>query len=452
MGDKMARVALIGDNSIEYVNALLDIWNAGDCAVLIDWRIPFQTAHEMMIEANVSKCYIESKVFSKIRTEDCQTLTFEVYNNDTTTAKELPASVYEKFHAKYSSDEAVVIYSSGTTGKSKGIVLSHYAISTNADAILDYMELEDDDCIYIVKSLTHSSTLTGELLVALKSNTRLIVASTIVPPRFVINNIIKYEVTTICLNPILLQMYSEEFQRKECKYSIPSLKTIYVSGSILNNKVYDLSHDTFKEVAIYNVYGLSEAGPRVAAQRSDCCKSNSVGVPISGVDVVIVDNNGNRLRNGECGIIHVNTLSRYLYYIFGSEKFNSLYKGWLNTGDIGYFDQNQELHIIDRIDDVINIAAHKVYPSDVEKLIMEVPSILDCAVSRCTVNDAEVIGCLYVSDKDCTIDIVHRLRETLMQYDIPKKYLRVESIPHNSRGKVDRKEVSDFLSEDRLKG
>ena len=148
----MARVALIGDNSIEYVSTLLDIWNAGDCAVLIDWRIPFQTAHEMMIEANVSKCCIESKVFSKIRTEDYPSLTFEVYNNDTTTAKELPKSVYKKFRENYSVDEAVVIYSSGTTGKSKGIVLSHYAISTNADAILDYMELKDDDSIYIVKS------------------------------------------------------------------------------------------------------------------------------------------------------------------------------------------------------------------------------------------------------------------------------------------------------------
>lgn len=75
----MARIALIGDNSIEYVNVLLDIWNSGDCAVLIDWRIPFQTAYEMMIEANVSKCYIERRIFSKINAEDYSQLQFEVY-------------------------------------------------------------------------------------------------------------------------------------------------------------------------------------------------------------------------------------------------------------------------------------------------------------------------------------------------------------------------------------
>lgn len=62
----MSRVALICENSVEYVNTLLDIWNAGDCAVLIDWRIPFQTAVEMMNEANVHKCYIEKNNLIKI--------------------------------------------------------------------------------------------------------------------------------------------------------------------------------------------------------------------------------------------------------------------------------------------------------------------------------------------------------------------------------------------------
>ena len=59
----MNRVALIGENSVEYVNVLLDIWNNGDCAVLLDWRIPFETAVKMMVEANVTRCYIESGKF-----------------------------------------------------------------------------------------------------------------------------------------------------------------------------------------------------------------------------------------------------------------------------------------------------------------------------------------------------------------------------------------------------
>ena len=86
----MARVALIGDNSVEYINALIDIWNNGDCAVLIDWKVPFQTAYEMMKEAEVSKCYIENRVFDRINSSSFPLLQFEVYINNTTSAMELP--------------------------------------------------------------------------------------------------------------------------------------------------------------------------------------------------------------------------------------------------------------------------------------------------------------------------------------------------------------------------
>ena len=58
----MSRVALIGENSVVYVSILLDIWNNGDCAVLLDWRIPFATLYRLMLEANVTKCYIERRI------------------------------------------------------------------------------------------------------------------------------------------------------------------------------------------------------------------------------------------------------------------------------------------------------------------------------------------------------------------------------------------------------
>ncbi|MCI8372837.1 MAG: long-chain fatty acid--CoA ligase [Lachnospiraceae bacterium] len=106
------------------------------------------------------------------------------------------------------------------------------------------------------------------------------------------------------------------------------------------------------------MYGLSEAGPRVASQRKGC-RGTSVGYAIKGVDIAIVDNQGNILSTNEYGIIHVHTLSRFSGYISGFEKQVSLYKGWLNTGDVGYWDENGELHIVDRIDDVMIIDSHK---------------------------------------------------------------------------------------------
>lgn len=440
----MARIALIGDNSIEYVKVLLDIWNAGDCAVLIDWRIPFQTAYEMMIEANVSKCYIERRIFSKINTKDYLTLQFEVYDNNTATAKELPTDIYEKFHENYSRNEAIIIYSSGTTGKSKGAILSHYAINTNADAIMEYMKLSHNDCIYMVKTISHLSSITGELLTALKSRTKIIIGPVVVPPRIILNNVQKFDVTDICLNPTILRFIVDECNRKE--YNISSLHNIYVHGAKTDTKLSEKAKTMFSGINIYCEYGLTEAGPRVTSQKVNDSHNESDGLPISGVHITIIGDNGLPSNTGVKGIIHVKTPSIYSGYVCGEEKHKSLYDDWLNTGDVGYIDNAGELHVVDRIDDVINIGAHKVYPSDVEKLILGNNNISACVVSKCTYNGTEMIGCLYVSDNDCALGIMQQLKTKLMPYEIPKRYVRVSAIPCNMRGKVNRSEVSRILS------
>lgn len=438
----MSRVALIGENSIEYISALLDIWNDGNCAVLLDWRIPFETATRMMREADVSRCYIEKNILEKLETNLPKTIEFICYGRSGNAAQELPRELYRKFNENYSIDEAVVIYSSGTTGMSKGIVLSHFAIQTNADAILDYIQPKENDCIYIAKAFSHSSTLVGELLVALKSEMRLVVGPTIVPPRFVLGNIEKYHVSYLCLNPSLLSVYAAEQQEKQ--YDVSSLRTIYVSGSILSDRIYKFAHNVFESVNIYNVYGLSEAGPRVTAQREDCCRSNSVGKPIKDVGLVLVDERGNRVPRGERGIIHVKTRSRFIRYISGIEKHLSLYQGWLNTGDVGFIDENDELHILDRIDDLIIIDSHKIYPNDIEKVVEELTSINECVVLQ-----TEVLGlvCVYTKNtsEDLTLDVKNKLISKFSIYELPKKYVCVECFPRLSNGKIARHELRKML-------
>ena len=112
------------------------------------------------------------------------------------------------------------------------------------------MQPSASDCIYIAKALSHSSALTGELMVALKAKMKLIIAPTVVPPRFILQNIDEFGVSIMCLNPTLLQMLVREY--KTGKYSMQSLKTIYVSGSILNDKLYKEAHSVLENIAIYN--------------------------------------------------------------------------------------------------------------------------------------------------------------------------------------------------------
>lgn len=440
----MARVALIGTNSIGYIHTLINIWNSGHCVVMIDYQTPFYAAIQMMKEADVQTCYLQEDLWSECISAYTE-IEFVRYSSDSKLTFVLPKFLYDEFHPNYSHHEAVIIYSSGTTGKSKGIILSHFAINTNADAIIDYMNpLAQTDCIYTVRLLSHSSTLTGELLVALKSHAKMVIAASAVPPRLILSSVKKYGVTILCVNPTLLSFLCDEAKRNF--YDISCLRKIYVSGAILNDAIYEKAKNALAGTLIFNVYGLSEAAPRVTAQTLDCCKSNSVGKPIKGVEIVVTSENGEVVPDGERGIIHVKTPSMFSGYVRGSEKHTSLYHCWLNTGDIGFWDKFGELHVVGRADDVIICDAHKIYPSDVENLILEDSSIFDCVVSQCTVNDMETIGCMYVSNRECTTEIIHRIKDRLAKYEIPKRYLRTEVIPHNNRGKVDRKAAADILS------
>lgn len=438
----MSRVALIGENSIEYVKFLIQIWNEGDCAVLLDWRIPMYTLCEMMKESNVTKCYIEKEQFDKISLEIEVDIEFVIYEKENNSARLLTDEVYDSFNASYSREEAVILYSSGTTGRAKGVILSHYAINVNADSVIDYMMLGKNDCMYISKVFSHSSTLVGELLVSLKTRTSLVVAPTIVPPRFVLKNINKFGVSIICLNPTLLYSFINEY--KSNRYQLLSLKKIFVSGSILNETMYRLAHECLKNINVYNVYGLSEAGPRVAAQRESCCKENSVGKPIKGVEIAIVDGHGNIVEQGKRGIIHVKTKSCFEGYVIGKKKYGSLYKDWLNTGDEGYIDVHGELHIVGRIDDLIIINAYKIYPYDIEKLAFRCSEISECkALYDERIGFTFVYTTKYLTNIDAKLAKI--FKDKLAYYEIPSKIIPLEYMPKTPNGKVDISTLKELL-------
>ena len=440
----MQRIALIGENSVAYVRKLLEIWNGGNCAVLLDWRIPPQAAVSMMREADVQICFIEKTFLPAFHLPDCADIRFTAFEKAPKTAVPLPDELYTAFQPNYSKEEAVVVYSSGTTGKSKGIILSHYAIQTNADSIIEYLKPTVMDCVDIVKTLSHSSSLVGELLVALKSGMRVLIGPTAQLPRVVLNRVAKDGVTILCVTPTLLKQYAEEYQSKR-KSDLRTLRAIYVSGSVLDDKTYELAHRAFGQIPVYNVYELSEAGSKVAAQRKDCSKSNSVGKPIPGVKVQIMDIQGELAPQGKRGIIYVKTESRYSGYVYGMPKHLSLYQGWLNTGDVGYLDEYGELHVVDRIDDVIIIDSHKIYPKDVERAICDVSELHECVVTPVERNGETVLCCGYVSGAKIERDIKKRLRSKLLAYEIPKFFIQIPQISKTRTGKVIVGDVQAFL-------
>ena len=110
----MSRIALIGKSTAKYISLLIDIWNSGDCAVLIDWQAPFRTAMEMMCEAGVRKCYVQADLWVECTFNEFYEIEILRFSIDNEATFVLSECLYNKFCADYSRSEAVIIYSSGT--------------------------------------------------------------------------------------------------------------------------------------------------------------------------------------------------------------------------------------------------------------------------------------------------------------------------------------------------
>lgn len=444
----MSRIGLIGENSKEFVEKVIDIWNENNSVVLIDWRIPLKKAYEMLREAEAVFCHVDSQILIS-QNADYEDGFYKPYIVDQMNEYSLvPKEVLDKYQKCYDKKEAIVLFSSGTTGKCKGIRLSHFSITSNADAVIKYMEIGNQDCICIVKALTHSATFVDELLVGMISGANIVLGPTIVTPRAIMRNVAKYHISYICLNPTLLNIYTKVMKREE--YNLSSLKKMYISGAVIDQSILEEGRRNFPSVGLFNVYGLSEAGPRVSAQREGCAHGSSVGKPIDGVEIVIGKDNGTELGVNERGMIYVKTPYHYDGYISGEKKMIHDGGEWIVTGDVGYLDEHGELHVVDRADDLIILDSHKIYPSDVEQMIKTTTSIDECVVVKCMkkMGEGYLIVCFYVGEQDITNDQLEELKNKLAAYEIPRRFIHINEIPKTTNGKINRKAlVNDFENE-----
>lgn len=418
------RICIYADNSCNYVNTLLDIWTDGDCAVLIDPRIPFEKAIEQMVLCNVKKCYIDTELDNlKINYAHKFGILFTVILKEEMKLFQKKSS-YDLFFEKHWNHEALILFSSGTTGKSKGIILSYFNIQRNAEMVIDYMRPTADDKILIIKSLAHSSTVVGELLVALKTNTPVILGATTQHMSSLWNYIISNKITILCLNPTLLYLLTQYLLRIKPDISNCNLKKLYTSGSILGKEYVRKIKLILNSTSILNVYGLTEAGPRVTAQRQEE-PIGSVGLPIGNVKIIVTDENGRQLDCGQNGIISVKTECLFKGYVSNESTLKkSVYKDWLNTGDIGYIDSVGNLFITGRLDRMIICGSHNVYPEQVEEIIMKYNGIKDCYVYG---TDDPILGkkliCIYESKNELNSALLDHCRKHLAQYEIPKEFI-----------------------------
>ena len=335
---------------------------------------------------------------------------------------------------------ALIMCTSGTTGRPKGAMLSERNIMTNVSDIADYFEINQNDILLIARPLYHCAVLTGEFLTALFKGTAIRFYSEQFNPMKMLELITQYKITAFCGTPTLLSIMAR-FKRH---LSVDTLKHLCISGECMSTDVGLKIYDAFPECQIYHIYGLTEACPRVCYLPPKYFKKypDCVGIPLKSVFLKILNQKGEFCRNNEEGILYVKGDNVMLGYYREPEKTKQVLKnGWLCTGDIALINDDGFLKIKGRNDDLIIKSGMNIYPTEIETTLKQDLRVREVLAYEYKTPHGVQIG-LKISGDFTSIEEVKKLCiATLPSFQIPSTIEILNELPKSASGKIIRRSL-----------
>lgn len=351
-------------------------------------------------------------------------------------------------------DLAVLQYTGGTTGVSRGAELSHRNLLSNVNQILAMgasHTVPGKECVLTALPLYHIFAFTTNLLSFLVLGAHNILVPSPRPAQNLQRAIENYPITWITgVNTLFNALLNEEWF---LAYPPRHLKASIAGGTSLQINVAKRWRDV-THTPIAEGYGLTEASPVVSFHPLlGLQHEGSIGIPVPGTDVKLVSENGEPVALNEPGEIWVRGPQVMRGY-WKNQQDNqcTIQEGWLATGDIGMIDEQGFLKIVDRKKDIILVSGFNVYPNEVENVIALLDSVLDVAVvgipDRTT---GEAVRAYVVQNPDSRIAIdtnslIAHCRQYLAPYKIPRSVIMKDALPKSTVGKVLRKSLKDELS------
>ncbi|RJP70177.1 MAG: long-chain-fatty-acid--CoA ligase [Candidatus Abyssobacteria bacterium SURF_17] len=348
-------------------------------------------------------------------------------------------------------DVAALLYTSGTTGRPKGVMLAHknlhaQAINTKNTA----GDADRGDVSLVVLPLSHSYGL--GLLVSgyVSDRTGRAVLLRWFNLEEVFRAIEKYKVANMAGVPTMF-IYMLHYPEAD-KYDTTSVQTWLVGAAPMPLEKLREFEQKFGGV-MHVAYGLTEAAPGVAAQRdSDPRKPGSVGTAMAGVEVKIFDENDGELPPNSVGEIVCRGDNIMLgYYKMPEDTEKTLRGGWLHTGDMGYLDEDGHLFIVERKKDLIIRGGFNIYPKDVEDVLYLHPAVAEAAVvgKADETMGEEVMA--YVTLKPGAVakaeELIAHCQSRLAKYKCPRRVEFLDAMPKTPIGKIQKKELRKLAAQ-----
>jgi len=344
-------------------------------------------------------------------------------------------------------DTAVVLYTSGTTGRPKGAMLTHANIVMNAQLCVDLAEVRMTDVVLIALPLFHVFGQVVQMLAAFRR-----AATVVLAPRFdpgaCLQSMEREKVTLFSGVPTMLWalLTYPDADKHDLAAIAGRLRQVTVGGASTPVEILRGFEAKF-DVVVLEGYGLSETSPGVTFNRLDReRKVGSVGLPVWGVEVRVVDAEDNPVPAGERGEVVVRGHCVMKGYLGRPEETaEALRGGWFHTGDIGRFDEDGYLYIVDRLKEMIIRGGFNVYPREVEELLVTHPEIsLAAVVGAPDARYGEEVKAFIVPAAGASPDpaaVIAWAKERLAGYKYPRIVELRDSLPLNATGKIMKREL-----------
>ncbi len=344
--------------------------------------------------------------------------------------------------------EAEIVYTSGTTGRPKGVVLTHKNLLADSFAISNSFSFNENDKFLTICPLFHNS---GQISTTLGA---IWVGATTTPVRAEFglinfwNYIQQYKITWTLGMPTHINFLLERQSIKNNYVkSNNTLKGIYCGGAKLESEK-QLQFENIFNTPVYTNYGLTET-----TSFATCTPLNmsqialgSVGVPLFINDIKIINSENSICTVNEEGEIFIKGINVFKHYINKKEITDSKFvDGWFKTGDLGYFNKDNFLFIVDRIDNMILVGGENVYPADIENHISTLENVAEAVITsiphKILGNEIILVYRLVEGKKENFNKWIQALSKFVVKFKLPTKFLNIEElnlseIPKAPNGKI----------------
>ncbi|MDR2104734.1 MAG: AMP-binding protein [Deferribacteraceae bacterium] len=447
------RVAILISNSPEFLYAYFGAVMLGTVTVPVN---TFLSGREAAVNLNDcgAKYLISSVEFEKVVSvvkEDVKSLdkVFSFGETAFNSVDLLKYSIVKDFQDVEitSEDLATLLYTSGTTGVPKGVMLTHNNLMANIYGFKVKLSSRSKDRFVALLPLFHAYAFTTCILGPLEAGCSIILLASV-------KDMAKkqFKKQLVLLRPTVLigipQLYTA-LTKLEPNWITRLLFPFYLcvsGGAPLAMEILNKFYQSYGK-AVVEGYGLSEASPIVSFNPRTRPKAGTIGTQLYNLEVKVVDQDGNTLpinTNGELCVRGASIMKGY--WNKPEETAQALKDGWLHTGDIAYIDEEGYIVIVDRIKDLIISKGLNVYPREIEELLYKYPGIQLAAVIGVKVKNDEVVAAYISVDENYDEkNLRDYLKENLAAYKHPKNIIVSDKIPITSSGKIAKQTLKEMV-------